>query len=137
MRYLHRIPLLLTFLRATLGPVVVWLAFFQPIPWVFAICLLVAFLSDLFDGVIARRLGIATPSLRRMDSCADTIFYICALFAAWHLHATILKSYLIPLAILVVIELTRYCFDLYKFGKEASYHMWSSKLWGVTLLVGL
>jgi CDP-diacylglycerol--glycerol-3-phosphate 3-phosphatidyltransferase len=31
---------------------------------------------------------------------------------------------------------SRYVFDAVKFGKEASYHMWSSKLWGVLLFLG-
>ena len=42
-----------------------------------------------------------------------------------------------PLAALVVLELTRYAFDFVKFRREASYHMWSSKLWGVLLFAGL
>jgi CDP-diacylglycerol--glycerol-3-phosphate 3-phosphatidyltransferase len=129
------IPLVLTVLRVMLGPVVVVLAFWSPMPWAFAVCLIVAFLSDVFDGVIARKLGIATAFLRRMDSIADSVFYLCALFAAWYLHSDILKPHLFLLSILAGIELARYCFDLYKFGKEASYHMWSSKFWGVTLLV--
>jgi CDP-diacylglycerol--glycerol-3-phosphate 3-phosphatidyltransferase len=33
------------------------------------------------------------------------------------------------------LELGRYAFDLAKFGREASYHMWSSKVWGITLFV--
>jgi len=37
---------------------------------------------------------------------------------------------------LLSIELIRYVFDYRKFGKEASYHMWSSKVWGVALFAG-
>jgi len=38
-----------------------------------------------------------------------------------------------PLAALVVLELARYASDFVKFRREASYHMWSSKLWGIAL----
>ena len=133
---LRHVPIALTALRALLAPVVVALAFAWPVPWAFGACLVAAFLSDLFDGIVARRLGIATPGLRRLDSIADSIFYVAALLAAWHLHAAALREHAAALAVLVALELARYAFDLRKFGKEASYHMWSSKLWGLALFAG-
>jgi CDP-diacylglycerol--glycerol-3-phosphate 3-phosphatidyltransferase len=134
-RYELRIPIGLTTLRAALGPAVVLLALVWPSAPAFAVCLTLAFLSDYFDGVIARRLGVATPTVRRWDSIADTVFYVSALFAAWHLHSTILRPYVPALLILAALEVARYVYDFRKFGKEASYHMWSSKLWGVTLVL--
>jgi CDP-diacylglycerol--glycerol-3-phosphate 3-phosphatidyltransferase len=131
-----KLPLTLTLLRAVLGPVVVGLALTRPEPALFAVCLILAFLSDYFDGSIARRLGIATANLRRLDSICDSIFYAAALFAAWHLHSALLLPYLPTLGALFALELARYAFDYRKFGKEASYHMWSSKVWGVALFTG-
>ena len=77
---------LLTLLRMALAPVVLWLAFHRPSGPAFAACLAAAFVSDVFDGVIARRLHVATPGLRRLDSAADSVFYLAATAAAWHLH---------------------------------------------------
>jgi CDP-diacylglycerol--glycerol-3-phosphate 3-phosphatidyltransferase len=102
----------------------------------FAICLVAAFLSDIFDGVLARRLGIATPGLRRLDSIADTIFYVGATFAVWHLHPSAITDRWMPLVALLTIELCRYGLDFLKFRRETAYHMWSSKLWGVALFAG-
>jgi phosphatidylglycerophosphate synthase len=133
---LLKLPLALTLLRAALGPVVVVLALAHPANALFALCLILALLSDYFDGVVARRLGIATANLRRLDSVADSIFYVAALFAAWHLHSELLVAYLPILGVLVVLEIARYVLDFWKFGKEASYHMWSSKLWGISLFGG-
>jgi phosphatidylglycerophosphate synthase len=133
---LNSIPIGLTVLRALLGPVMLLLAFFNPNELAFGICLVLAFLSDYFDGVIARRLGIATANLRRMDSIADSIFYISALAAAWYLYGDLLKPHFLALSLLGVVEVARYVFDYFKFGKEASYHMWSSKFWGLTLFIG-
>ena len=133
---LRHIPITLTALRAALGPVVLLLAFLRPLPTALAVCLVTALLSDYFDGVIARHLGVATPNLRRLDSAADSIFYLCALIAAWHLHSALLEPYLVPLGFLMVLEVSRYIYDIRKFGKEASYHMWSSKLWGLSLFWG-
>ena len=130
------VPLLLTALRALLAPVVVFLAIYEPMPTAFGVCLVVAFLSDIFDGVIARRLGVATPGLRRLDSVADSIFYAAAVFAAWHLYPAAITDRSVPLGVLLLLELARYAFDFIKFGREASYHMWSSKLWGIALFAG-
>jgi CDP-diacylglycerol--glycerol-3-phosphate 3-phosphatidyltransferase len=130
------IPLLLTVLRIALAPVVVLLALYWPSDAAFGACLVAAFLSDVFDGIIARRLGVATPALRRFDSAADSTFYIAALYAVWHLHPGIITGHIYALGVLAALEIARYAFDLAKFGREASYHMWSSKLWGIALFAG-
>lgn len=112
------------------------LALFAPSRGAFAACLVAAFLSDVFDGIVARRLGVATPALRRFDSLADSIFYAAATFAVWHLHRSAVSARWRPLAVLVMLEAGRYVLDFIKFKREASYHMWSSKLWGIALFAG-
>ncbi|MDB5036112.1 MAG: hypothetical protein JWQ98_3353 [Chlorobi bacterium] len=129
------IPLALTLLRALLAPLLLYFAWYLPAPAAFAISLLLALFSDIFDGVIARRLGVATPGLRRLDSVVDTMFYVAAVIAVWHLHREFILESAVPLGILLALEIARYVFDLSKFGREASYHMWSSKLWGLALFL--
>ena len=138
------LPLALTGLRAALAPLLLWLAWGPAgqgaaagpgLRAALGACLAAAFLSDLFDGILARRLGVATPGLRRLDSAADSLFYVAATAAAWHLHPAALRDRALPLGALAALELARYAVDLYKFGREASYHMWSSKIWGITLFV--
>lgn len=136
MRALRLLPLSLTVLRALLAPIMVLLAMAWPSRPAFGVCLIAALLSDVFDGVIARRLGMATPNLRRLDSIADSLFYVGASFAAWHLQPQALLEHRAALVLLVLMEISRYAFDLRKFGREASYHMWSSKLWGLALFAG-
>lgn len=119
-----------------MAPVVLLLAWFAPTPSLFAICLVAAFFSDIFDGIIARRIGIATPALRRFDSAADSLFYAACFFAAWHLYPATITGRAVPLGILVALEVIRYLIDIVKFRREASYHMWSSKLWGIALFIG-
>jgi len=130
---LLRIPKGLTLTRAALAPVMVALALWAPSRVALSTCLCVAFLSDVFDGIIARALGIATPALRRLDSLADTLFYVAATWAVWHLHPAALGARRWLLAVLVGLELSRYLYDACKFRREASYHLWSSKLWGIAL----
>jgi phosphatidylglycerophosphate synthase len=130
------VPIMLTGLRALLAPVVVLLSLYSPVPLWFAVCLIVAFLSDIFDGVVARRLGVATEKLRRLDSVADTLFYAGCVFAAWHLYPAAVARHAGSLIVLGALEAIRYGLDFWKFRREASYHMWSSKVWGIALFVG-
>lgn len=134
---MRHIPLALVILRLCLAPVVLATALLHPVRTVFAVCLIGALLSDYFDGVIARRLGVATRGLRRLDSITDSIFYVCALLAALVTAYALVRPYFPALIVLLLIEALRYAYDIRKFGKEASYHMWSSKLWGLLLFIGM
>ncbi|MBV8143698.1 MAG: CDP-alcohol phosphatidyltransferase family protein [Gammaproteobacteria bacterium] len=120
---LNRVPILLTGLRVLLAPAVVLLALLAPLRAAFALCLVAAFLSDVFDGVIARRFDVATPNLRRLDSFADSLFYGAATFAVWHLYPAAMSGRWFSLALLVALEMCRYGFDFMKFRRESSYHM--------------
>lgn len=135
-RFLNLTPVLLTGLRLGLAPVVVLLTLYAPRPGAFAVCLIAAFVSDIFDGIIARRLNVATATIRRLDSAADTVFYAACVFAAWRLYPSALTQRLLPLIVLIALEAVRYILDFVRFRREASYHMWSSKLWGIGLFVG-
>jgi CDP-diacylglycerol--glycerol-3-phosphate 3-phosphatidyltransferase len=37
----------------------------------------------------------------------------------------------------IALDLVRYAFDFTKFGRDAAYHAWSSKLWGLVLAAAL
>jgi phosphatidylglycerophosphate synthase len=123
----------LTTLRLLLGPAVVALAWKRlPGPWI-AACTFLAIVSDIYDGIIARHLHIETQTLRRYDSFADTVFYVGIAWAAWRLHPEAIRENRFLLSTLFVLEIVRHGFDFAKFGREASYHMYSSKLWGLVL----
>ncbi len=132
---LNRLPLALVCLRFLLAPVMLLLAVYWPLPMAFALCLAAALLSDFLDGVIARRLGIATAGLRRLDSCADTVFWLAALMAVWMRYPQVVQEYRFPLLALLLLEAVRYILDFLKFRREASYHMWSAKLWSLALFL--
>jgi phosphatidylglycerophosphate synthase len=67
------IPFGLLWLRLGLS-VVFPAAFFLGGPgWLAVVALAVGLVSDIFDGVLARRWGTVTPKLRRYDSNVDTI----------------------------------------------------------------
>jgi hypothetical protein len=62
--------------------------------------------------------------------------YIAVAVVTWHLHPHAIGGRAIPLVLLGTLELARYAFDWHKFRREASYHMWSAKLFGLALFLG-
>ena len=134
-RELKRVPALLTAARLALAPLVLVLALARPARAAFGACLVFAFLSDVFDGILARRLKVATPALRRFDSATDTLFYLAVACAAWWLYPQALTRRAGLLAALAGLEIGRYGLDWLRFGREASYHTWSAKLFGSALFV--
>ena len=127
------VPVTLTTIRLLLSPAVVVLAWNNlPGAWI-AGCALIAIVSDIYDGIIARRLRIETALLRRYDSVADTVFYLAIAWAAWRLYPQTIRENAAILVGVFTLEIARYVFDFAKFHREASYHMLSSKLWGLVL----
>jgi len=50
-RHFRQIPILLTGMRGLLGPFVIACAYLRPDPMLLVSCVVVAFLSDVFDGI--------------------------------------------------------------------------------------
>jgi phosphatidylserine synthase len=94
-----------------------------------------AFFSDIFDGIIARRLGVSNVQLRQADSLADVCLYTCISASAWLVHRDIIIAFRVPLLMAVFAQLLWLVVNLVKYGKPASYHTYSAKLWGLTLFV--
>ncbi|QKD82691.1 CDP-alcohol phosphatidyltransferase family protein [Thermoleptolyngbya sichuanensis A183] len=129
------LPMLLVYFRLAIAPFLLWDAFDGSVtPW-FLAGYIAAFLSDIFDGVIARRLGVSTAAVRAADSWADVTLYLCLAVAAWWVHPDILTAFRGPLLAVVAAQLLWWGVNLAKYGKPASYHTYSAKLWGITLFV--
>ncbi|MBE8999523.1 CDP-alcohol phosphatidyltransferase family protein [Nostoc sp. LEGE 12447] len=103
----------------------------------FIIGFVAAFLSDIFDGIIARRLGVSTAQLRQADSWADVCLFSCIFVSAWIVHQDILVTYSVPLLMIVFAQLLWWVVNLVKYGKPASYHTYSAKFWGITLFIAI
>ena len=130
---LRHVPGFLVGLRFVLAPVVFGLAMVPGLrPWA-ATCLGVAFLSDVFDGILARRLGVATARLRLADSATDVWLYLWMLAAACAIRGERLWVYRWPLSGLVALQLVSWSIDRVKFGRATALHSYTAKAWGVTL----
>ena len=102
-----------------------------------AIVLVSGFLSDIFDGVVARRFDVSTAGLRRLDSAVDTVFYLAAAFCAWRLQPAAIEANLLWIGLIIGTQVIDHLAELAKFGREASYHAWSARVWGLALFVAL
>jgi CDP-diacylglycerol--glycerol-3-phosphate 3-phosphatidyltransferase len=130
-------PEVLIAFRAACAPAMFVLACFGVPGPVLAGVLLSAFLSDVFDGIVARRMGIATAALRRADTLVDTAFYVAAAVALRLSVRDVFDGAAVPLALLIAVHVSRATFELAKFGRLAAYHMWSSKALGVLMLIAM
>jgi phosphatidylglycerophosphate synthase len=130
-------PQLLVAFRAACAPAVFVLACFRFPGFLLAAVVIAAFASDVLDGVLARRTGTATASLRYADTIVDTIFFIAAAIALRIAVPHAYEGLWLPLVSLIVVHVSRATVELTKYGRIAAYHMWSSKALGVVLVAAL
>jgi CDP-diacylglycerol--glycerol-3-phosphate 3-phosphatidyltransferase len=130
----RHVPFALTTLRLLLGPVALALAIANAPRWIFLPLLLAGTLSDIFDGILARRFGVATPALRRYDSITDVIYYLFILGALWRLCHEVVVQNLWAVAVVLLTEVAVITLCAVKFGKYPATHSWGAKFYGLCLL---
>jgi phosphatidylglycerophosphate synthase len=133
----QHIPWAMTGTRAALGPILLAGASCGWNGLALAAMVVAALVSDIYDGVLARRWHCDTSAVRLFDSMADTFFYLCTAGALWIVQPTLWHRYAAPLAVLLTLEAVRFAFDFRKFGKPTSYHSWLAKTWGLTLAIAV
>lgn len=131
------IPGILVFFRILIAPFLLWDALDGKTTIWFLVGFVVAFLSDIFDGIIARKLGVSTAKLRQADSWADVCLFSCIFISAWIVHQEQIIAFRVPLLMVVFAQLIWWVVNLIKFGKPASYHTYSAKFWGITLFIAI
>jgi phosphatidylglycerophosphate synthase len=136
--WLIAIPWSLVIFRFLLGPLIVVMALrtVGPDIWL-GVLFLAGPVSDIFDGVLARRLGTATPALRIADSGVDIAFYLFVLIAVCKLHWPAVRASSWLIFAVIMLEAVRLMVDLLKFGRIASYHTYTAKIWGLLLMLAV
>ncbi len=134
---LIKIPLTLVILRLIIGFVIMLLSTIHNADYSNLIFLLIVigFLTDFFDGYIARLLNISTQFLRRLDTIVDRFFWLSILFAVWKLHSDFLETKLLWIFIVLALEVLNYLISFLRFKREISTHAILSKIWAITLLL--
>lgn len=130
------IPQLLILFRFLLAPIILGLAFFigETSKPVILILMYLGLLSDIFDGIIARKQNISSASLRRMDSQVDMVFWLSLGFATWILFPQLISDNSFSISVILTMEVACYLISFVKFKKETCTHAFLSKMWGLSLL---
>lgn len=130
-------PLSLILFRLLLAPIILLLAYFigENAKIIIVILMYLGLISDILDGIIARKQNISSPKLRRMDSQTDMVFWLSIGLATWILYPKLISDNSIVIWTILGMELACYAISFIKFKKETCTHAFLSKTWGITLLI--
>ena len=132
---MKKLPLTLIYTRLFLGILLLALSYLQINHYrTFAVIFFSAgLLSDVFDGIVARRLNVSTPGLRRLDSTVDQAFFILVAVATFLQCPRFFHDHSRDLIILIIAEALTYVVCYIKFKKEIATHSIGSKIWALFL----
>jgi CDP-diacylglycerol--glycerol-3-phosphate 3-phosphatidyltransferase len=102
-----------------------------------ALVILLATLSDIFDGIIARRLGVSTTNLRKADSTVDLLFWLSSMMALYFLRPEDVARNFIIIFYAIAAEILEQLICLLRFRRMTATHARSAKFMGLCLLVGM
>lgn len=132
---LRSIPLALTIFRICSAPVLVVLAARRQERWFIGLAV-AALLSDVLDGMLARRLGAASETGRLLDSWADLLIALVAFVGATMLWPETMRQEAIYFALVLTALVTPNAYALLRFRRLLGYHTISAKASGALLSVG-
>ncbi|GEN76212.1 CDP-alcohol phosphatidyltransferase family protein [Chryseobacterium hagamense] len=134
---MKKVPYILIATRFILAPFMLLLAYLRGEESSSLILSLMYFglLTDIFDGIIARKVGVSSEKLRRLDSQTDLVFWLSLGVSAYLLNPELIKAEWRGIALLFTMEALCYLTSWLRFGKETCIHAWLSKLWGLSLLL--
>ena len=130
-----RLPLLFIYLRLALGLILVPLSLVQVENYKFiaVLFLTTGLLTDIFDGIIARKLRVSTQKLRRLDSSVDQVFFISVILATYIQCPDFFRANYLKLVLLTGLEALTYLISFLKFRKEIATHSLGAKIWTLFL----
>ncbi|SEC83758.1 CDP-diacylglycerol--glycerol-3-phosphate 3-phosphatidyltransferase [Tenacibaculum sp. MAR_2009_124] len=131
------IPVSLILFRFILSPIIILLAILlkEKSNLIIITLMYLGLVSDILDGIIARKQGVSTEKLRRLDSQTDMIFWLSIGFSSYILYPELIRDNSYAIWAILVMEAMCYVISFLKFGKETCTHAFLSKIWGLTLLI--
>jgi len=130
---LRHLPNLISLGRLSSVPVLGWLAHHHQVeyfPWL----LLVAALSDVLDGWLARRFGWTSRLGAFLDSLADISLVVVTLYAIWVLHPHVYLVHGMVVWAVVSVWLVVHVAALVRYQRLASFHTRLTRI-GILLFV--
>lgn len=130
-KQMKQLPNILTTSRLILAP---FLLFLQPMSGWFWLLYSYCFLSDLVDGLLARRMKLTSEVGALLDSFADVSFFLAVSLS---LLPRLLETQAIMVWILMIaiIRFVRYLIGYVKYRSFSSLHTWLNKVVGFLLCI--
>jgi CDP-diacylglycerol--glycerol-3-phosphate 3-phosphatidyltransferase len=134
---MKNIPISLIAFRFAISPLILFLALKmgENSRIYILILMYLGLLSDIFDGIIARKIEVSSEKLRRLDSQTDLVFWLSIGVATYLLFPNIIAENKLPIIGIFIMEGLCYLISFIKFGKETCTHAFLSKMWGLSLLM--
>ncbi|HXR85282.1 MAG TPA: CDP-alcohol phosphatidyltransferase family protein [Hanamia sp.] len=136
---MSKLPITLIYSRLIIGLIIILLSISEVDNYKFIAIVLfsIGLLTDIFDGIIARRLDISSQTLRRLDSTIDQFFFISFAIATYIQCPDFFKANSLKLIILLGFEGLTYLVCFLKFRKEIATHSIGAKIWTLLLFATL
>ena len=133
---MKNIPFLLIYSRILIGILIGILAFYKIENYSIWIVILMSLglITDIFDGIIARKLNVSTEKLRIWDSNVDQFFWLIVIGSIFYLNIDFIKENILWIAIIVSLEILCYLVSYFKFKKSIATHSILAKFWTLALL---
>lgn len=133
----NHIPKLLLYTRLFFACIIIGLSIFQLnyAGKIVLMLLYIGILTDVFDGIIARKLNVSTGNLRVLDTVIDLLFYLSVFAFIVKTNPDTFYDNRFVLVIIFFLEFLMYLTSLIKFGKLPSPHAIISKFWGIYIVV--
>ncbi len=136
---MKKIPILLIYSRIILGIIIGIIAYlkieYYPI-WI-SILMITGLLTDVFDGIIARKLNISTESLRIWDSNVDLFFWLITIASIFYLNTDFVIANVFWIMSIITLEVLAYIISYLKFKRTIATHSILAKFWTLLLLIFL
>jgi phosphatidylglycerophosphate synthase len=118
---LRQIPNSISVARIIATPVLVVLAFAQ-LQEAFKWLLLVAFISDIFDGLIARSFSMTSTLGTRLDTMADSLLWLAAIAGIWQFYPELMTDHWLAVTLMIGFWIAEHLVALLRYGRLTSFH---------------
>jgi len=136
MRAMVNVPNLLSCVRLTFVPLLLWLAW-NGYSQSFFVFLIVSVFTDAADGFLARQLNQTTPLGAKLDSWADLSTQLSLPFCGWWLRPDIVREEAMFLVVGILFYFAAIIVGFLKFRRLTSYHTWGGNLSASTVAVAV
>jgi len=125
--WLQHVPNVLSGARALAVPVLLVLAFLGR-ETAYTLVLIPALLSDIFDGWIARALGLESRLGATLDSVADSLMLFVSVYGIWVFHPEVIREHAWLCGTAVGLWALEDVLALARYGRLSSFHTYLSKV---------